>query len=67
MKQPDGEGVVVASSNLKVGQQVHLSSGPFDGLVGVIQDPPDAKGRIKVLMTLLSRQVKVVVPVSCVK
>lgn len=53
------EGILTARSNLRAGQAVRLNGGPFAGLAGVIQDPPDAKGRVKVLMQLLNRQVKV--------
>ena len=41
-------------------------SGPFEGLVGIIENPPDARGRVKILMQLLSRQVRVEVPVAAV-
>ena len=53
--RPDG--VVTARSTLKVGEEVEITSGPFSGIIGIIQRPPDAKGRIKVLMQLLNRQV----------
>ncbi len=55
-------GVIVAYSNLKVGQEVIVTRGPFEGLVGIIQEPPNARGRVKVLMRLLSREVKVELP-----
>jgi len=67
MQQATDEGIITARSNLKVGQQVQISGGPFDGLVGVIQEPPNGKGRVKVLLNLLSRQVKGEVPVQFVK
>lgn len=66
MEQANSEGIIPARSNLKVGQEVRITGGPFDGLVGIIQDPPDAKGRVRVLMKLLSRQVKIDVPVHFV-
>jgi transcriptional antiterminator RfaH len=65
--QADEAGVIRARSSLKVGQSVHISGGPFDGLVGIIQEPPDARGRVKVLMSLLNRQVRVEVPLRFVK
>jgi transcription antitermination factor NusG len=52
---------------LKPGQEVRINGGPFDGLTGLIQEPPDAKGRVKVLMRLLSRQLQVEVPVRFVE
>jgi transcriptional antiterminator RfaH len=62
------EGVLVARSNLQVGQEVEITSGPFAGLLGLIQRPPDAKGRVKLLMRLLSRRtVTVDVPVRYVR
>lgn len=61
------EGLLTGRSNLTVGQEVRITGGPFDGLAGIIQDPPNAKGRVAVLMTLLNRQVKVDVPVRFVE
>jgi transcriptional antiterminator RfaH len=62
------EGVLVARSNLRVGQEVEITGGPFAGVAGLIQRPPDAKGRIKILMQLLTRRsVMVTVPVRYVK
>jgi transcription elongation factor/antiterminator RfaH len=64
MDQANPEGVITARSNLKAKQKVHITGGPFDGLVGVIQAPPDARGRVKVLLNLLNRQVRTEVPVQ---
>jgi transcriptional antiterminator RfaH len=62
------EGRIVASSDLKAGQEVEIVDGPFAGLVAIIQEPPDAKGRIRVLMRLLNqRPVSVQVPVRFVR
>jgi transcriptional antiterminator RfaH len=60
------EGILPAQGRLPVGTGVRIVSGPFEGLVGIIEHPPDAKGRVKVLMQLLSRQVRVEVPVEAV-
>jgi transcriptional antiterminator RfaH len=60
------DGIITAHSDLKTGQEVHITGGPFEGLVGIIQEPPGAKGRVKILMTLLSRQVRVEVPLHFV-
>ena len=51
------DGVIVARADLTVGSQVEVSRGPFDGLMGIITRPPDAKGRVRVLMRLLNRDV----------
>ena len=66
MQQANPQGIITAGSNLKVGEEVQISGGPFDGLFGVITEPPDAKGRLRVLMKLLSRQVQVEVPLRFV-
>jgi transcription elongation factor/antiterminator RfaH len=63
---PDGR--LRARPDLKTGQEVEIVAGPFAGLIAIIQSPPDAKGRIRVLMRLLNqRPVKVQVPVRFVK
>ncbi len=58
------EGLIGAHANLAVGQEVNITEGPFEGLKGVIQRPPDAKGRVQVLMKLLNRDLPVVVPIA---
>jgi transcription elongation factor/antiterminator RfaH len=58
--------VLAAQSNLTVGSGVRITRGPFEGLVGIIENPPDARGRVKVLMQLLSREVRVDIPVDSV-
>jgi len=64
MKQANSDGVIKARSKLKVGEEVLINGGPFEGVIGIIKEPPNAKGRLKVLMDLLSRQVQVDVPLS---
>lgn len=61
-EQADARGLIVAKSNLKVGDEVQIANGPFKGLMGIIQEPPDTRSRVKVLMAILSRQVQVEVP-----
>lgn len=57
------DGVIPARSELRAGQEVRLRGGPFDGLVAIIQAPPDGQGRVRVLMRLLNRRtVRVRVP-----
>ena len=57
--QAGPSGVIRACSQLKSGQEVEIKGGPFEGLLGIIQDPPDAKGRVRVLLNLMNRQVAV--------
>jgi transcription elongation factor/antiterminator RfaH len=66
MKQTNAEGLIPARSNLRIGQEIRISGGPFDGLTGIIQEPPNAKGRVRVLLTLLNRPTKAEVPVDLV-
>ena len=63
----DSTGVIQARSQLRRGQEVEVTGGPFNGLLGIIQDPPDAKGRIKILLKLLSRQITVNLGVEFIK
>lgn len=67
MRQVDGDGVIEARPNLRSGQEVRITGGPFDGLVGIIQEPPNAKGRINILLQLLNRPTKVDVPIQFVE
>jgi transcriptional antiterminator RfaH len=67
MSQTEANGMIAARCNVGVGQQVCIDGGPFDGLVGIIQEPPNAKGRVKVLLELLNRPTKVDVPVQFIK
>ena len=46
---------------------MEIRGGPFDGLIAIIQDPPDAKGRVKILLKLLSRQISVKLGVEFIK
>lgn len=62
MKQTGDGGFIPAKSNLKVGQEVRINGGPFDSLVGIIQAPPNAKGRVRVLINILNQQTRVEIP-----
>lgn len=66
MKQADQEGIIPARTNLKAGQPVRITGGPLDGLAGIMQEPPDARGRVKILLELLNRQTRVEVPMQFV-
>jgi transcription antitermination factor NusG len=67
MDQAGPDGVISARCNVEIGQQVSIDGGPFDGLVGIIQEPPNARGRVKVLLQLLNRPTKVDVPVQFIR
>jgi transcriptional antiterminator RfaH len=67
MGQTGTDGVIAARCNVEVGQKISITGGPFDGLIGIIQEPPNARGRVKVLMQLLNRETKVDVPVQFIK
>jgi len=66
MQLADSESIIRAQSNLKQSEEVRITGGPFNGLAGIIKEPPDAKGRVKVLLNLLQREVQVNVPVQYV-
>lgn len=66
-KEADSDGVITANLQLAVGEKVRITAGAFAGLVGIVYDPPDAKGRVRVLMQLLSRSVKVEIPTQFVE
>jgi len=63
----DPSGKIQAASSIKRGQRVHVTGGPFEGLEAVIERPPDARGRVKLLLSLLNRQVQAEVPVRFVE
>ena len=63
----DANGVIQARTKIRRGQEVEISGGPFDGLMGIIQAPPDNKGRVRVLLKLLSRQISVKLGVEFIK
>lgn len=58
------DGILPERIHFSTGSGVRIVAGPFEGLVGVIENPPDARGRVKVLMQLLGRQVRVEIPVD---
>jgi transcription antitermination factor NusG len=64
MGEAEANGVISGRCNVTIGQQVAINGGPFDGLVGIIQEPPNARGRVKILLQLLNRPTKVDVPVQ---
>jgi transcriptional antiterminator RfaH len=66
-QQTNPAGVIQACSQLRPGQEVEIRGGPFDGLIAIIQDPPDAKGRVRILLKLLSREISVKMGVEFIK
>ena len=67
MSQAGADGIISARCNISIGQQVAINGGPFDGLVGIIQEPPNARGRVKILLELLNQPTRVDVPVQFIK
>lgn len=60
-------GIITARSHLRNGQEVEIAEGPFAGLLGIIQNPPDAKGRVMILLSIMNRQVSVKLGVECLR
>ncbi len=53
-------GLIVARPRpLPAGRRVRVTDGPFAGLVGIIENPPDGRGRVSVLMDILRQQTRV--------
>jgi transcriptional antiterminator RfaH len=67
MQQANPNGIITARAKLEVGQEVMICGGPFTGLVGIIREPPDAKGRVKLLLNLLRRQVTTHTPLELIE
>ena len=67
IERVNGDGFLEARPSLKSGQEVRITGGPFDGLLGIIQDPPNTKGRISILLQLLNQSTKVDVPIRFVE
>lgn len=66
-ERADACGIIHAQSRLTAGQQVEITGGPFNGFTGIIENPPNAKGRVKILLKLLSRQISVKLGVECIR
>lgn len=67
MKQSDQEGIIPARTTLKAGQEVRITGGPLDGLIGILQEPPNGSRRVKLLLKLLNRETSVEIPIQFVK
>ena len=58
--QAGTDGLIVARPRpLPAGRRVRVTGGPLAGLVGIIENPPDARGRVSVLMDILRTQTRV--------
>jgi transcription antitermination factor NusG len=66
-RQADSAGIIQARSRLTAGERVEITGGPFNGFVGLIENPPNAKGRVKILLQLLSRQISVKLGVEFIR
>jgi transcription antitermination factor NusG len=64
MHAANPQGVIMARCALNAGQQVRITCGPLEGLVGIIQEPPNSRGRVKILMHLLSRRIQMDAPLE---
>lgn len=67
MKNSGKDGIIEARNSFKPGDEIIISSGPFEGLEAIIKAPPDRKGRVQVLMNLLRQQTPVDIPVYWIK
>ncbi len=56
------EGILRHIPVFRQGDVVRIKRGPFEGLVGIIENPGCGRGRVRVLMELLRRQTRVEVP-----
>jgi transcription antitermination factor NusG len=64
----DEDGVLPARAAMTRGEPLEMTGGPFEGLLGILEDPPDDRGRVRVLMRLLNgHAVRIRVPVEHVK
>jgi transcription antitermination factor NusG len=67
LSRADQNGVISARADLKNGQEVRICGGPFEGLLETIERCVDSKGREKILMQLLNRNVSVEVPLQFIE
>jgi len=58
------EGIVWALPTFHEGDCVRVKTGPFEGLIGIVDGRVSAQRRVQVLMELLRRQTRVTVPVE---
>ena len=66
MNRANSDGIIPARLNIEAGQVVRICDGPLAGLFGIIQHPPDTRGRVKLLLNLLERQVPAEAPATSI-
>ncbi len=54
----DGEGVIEQRITMNRGDQVRIRSGVFKDLVGILEKPVSAAGRVKVLLRIMHHTIK---------
>lgn len=54
----DGDGVIEQRLTMNSGDEVRLRAGPFKDLVGILEKPVSAAGRVRVLIKILHHQVR---------
>jgi transcriptional antiterminator RfaH len=62
----NGGEILVPRPLLRVGDPVEIRSGPFAGLLAVVDRPCSAAGRVQILLDLLRRQTRIDLPASAV-
>lgn len=63
-KRAGDQGVIEYQSRLVPGQEVRITSGSFADQVGIVLSEPDSQARVKILLTLMGRQIKIAVPLD---
>ncbi|MGZ8495423.1 MAG: transcription termination/antitermination protein NusG [Candidatus Binatia bacterium] len=58
LSRADPNGIIAARPNLRKGQEVRLCGSSLAGLDGIIRNPPDAKGRVTLLLSLFKRDIE---------
>lgn len=64
MERVNKEGVLEQSLMFKKGDAVRVRKGPFRDLVGILEKPVSAAGRVRVLLEIMKRTVKTEIPCS---
>lgn len=62
----DGGEILRQQPRLRAGDAVEIRTGPFQGLLAIIDRPCSAAGRVQILLDLLRRQTRLELPASAV-
>jgi transcription antitermination factor NusG len=54
----DGDGVIEQRITMNKGDQIRIRSGVFKDLVGILEKPVSAAGRVKVLLKIMHHTIK---------